>query len=109
MIDITAIKDQYKTFSESNPGCSMETAIVLDKSEDYVPQEYDIVEMLLNYRSDELMYFDFTHQELLYDKGRSFDCLTVNVVWCDRSESKIFSTEEKYWFDISENFKFGES
>lgn len=103
MIDITAIKDLYKTFSETNPGCSKENPIVLDNSDDYVPLEYDIVRYILKQR-EELMTYDITNQRLEYHSGRSFDVIVVNVMWLDRSQGKFLTAEEEYWFDITSCF-----
>ena len=96
---------RYATFAEENPGCSKENAIVINDKDDYVPLEYDIVDLLLQQRK-ELIYYSLTHQALESDESgdKSYDCLTFNVIWMDPDTREFYNTEENYWFDITAGF-----
>ena len=84
-------------------GDSMENAVIIERTlpfNDYVSIEIEVVDFIAKGR--ELHSWKKIKQQLLFENGKTYDKLEVNVVM--NQDGKLFQQTENYFFDISECF-----
>lgn len=84
-------------------GDSMENAVIIERTmpfNDYVSIENEVVDFIAKGR--ELHSWNKIKQQLLFENGKTYDNLEVNVVM--NQDGKLFQQTENYFFDISECF-----
>lgn len=84
-------------------GDTMESAVIIERTlpfNDYVSIEHEVVNFIVKGR--ELHSWKMTKQQLLFENGKTYDKLEVNVVI--NKNDKLFQQAESYYFDITECF-----
>ncbi len=84
-------------------GNSMENAVIIERSlpfNDYVSIEHEVLNFIAKGR--ELHSWKKIKQQLLFENGKTYDKLEVNVVI--NQNGKLFQQTENHYFDITECF-----
>ena len=84
-------------------GDSMENAVIIERTlpfNDYVSIENEVVDFIAKGR--ELHSWNKIKQQLLFENGKTYDKLEVNVLM--NQDGKLFQQTENYFFDITECF-----
>ena len=84
-------------------GNSLENAVIIERSlpfNDYASIEHEVVNFIVKGR--ELHSWKMMKQQLLFENGKTYDKLEVNVVV--NQIGKPFQQTENYYFDITECF-----
>jgi hypothetical protein len=84
-------------------GDRMENAVIIERTfpfNDYVSIEHEVINFIIKGR--ELHSWKKIKQQLLFEKGKTYDMLEVNVL--SNQEGKLFQHTENYYFDITECF-----
>jgi hypothetical protein len=84
-------------------GDSMENAVIIERIlpfTDYVSIEHEVVNFIVKGR--DLHSWEMIKQQLLFENGKTYDKLEVNVV--SNQEGKLVQHTENYYFDISDCF-----
>lgn len=84
-------------------GNSLENAVIIERSlpfNDYASIEHEVVNFIIKGR--ELHSWKMMKQELLFENGKTYDKLEVNVV--SDQNGKLFQQTENFYFDITECF-----
>ena len=82
-------------------GNSLENAVIIERSlpfNDYASIEHEVVNFIVKGRA--LQSWKMMKQELLFENGKTYDKLEVNIV--SNQNGKLFQQTENYYFDISE-------
>jgi hypothetical protein len=84
-------------------GNSLENAVIIERSlpfNDYASFEHEVVNFIVKGR--DLHSWKMMKQQLLFESGKTYDKLEVNVVV--NQNGKPFQQIENYYFDITECF-----
>jgi hypothetical protein len=84
-------------------GNSLENAVIIERSlpfNDYASIEQEVVNFIVKGRA--LQSWKMMKQELLFENGKTYDKLEVNIV--SNQNGKLFQQTENYYFDITECF-----
>ena len=84
-------------------GNSMENAVIIERSlpfNDYVTIEHEVLNFIAKGR--DLHSWKKVGQQLLFENGKTYDKLEVNVVI--NQNGKLFQQTENHYFDITECF-----
>lgn len=84
-------------------GNSMENAVIIERSlpfNDYVSIEHEVLNFIAKGR--DLHSWKKVGQQLLFENGKTYDKLEVNVVI--NQDGKLFQQTENHYFDITECF-----
>jgi hypothetical protein len=84
-------------------GDSMENAVIIERILpfiDHVSIEHEVVNFIVKGR--DLHSWKMIKQQLLFENGKTYDKLEVNVV--SNQEGKLVQHTENYYFDISDCF-----
>ena len=108
-VPIPSIKEIiFQSFGVTLPirggmGNSMENAVIIERSlpfNDYVSIEHEVLNFIAKGR--DLHSWKKVGQQLLFENGKTYDKLEVNVVI--NQDGKLFQQTENHYFDITECF-----